>query len=495
MARLRPLNLNSPRSCALRALPILLLLLAALGPRNALAFDLLHAGFLYDQFDLTLAQGHREEAIGPFFYNEQKETQKTWAIPPLISSMRDPAADVSELDILYPILTCDRYGDQYRYQFCQLFAFAGGPSQNVTNRHRFTIFPIYFQQRASDPAKNYTAVVPFYGHLQKRLFRDEIFFVMFPIYGQSRKKDVVTDNYLFPIFHLRHGDGLHGWQAWPLVGKEHKDVTWQTNIWREPELVPGHDNLFVLWPIFFNNWTGVGTTNLAHELTVLPFYSMVRSPQRDFTTVIWPFFNHIVDRDKKYTEWDAPWPLIEFARGEGKTTTRVWPFFSRAHSPQLESDFYVWPIYKYSRAQMKPLDRKRTRIVFFLFSDTTDKNTDTGANDRRTYLWPFFTYHRDFNGNTRLQVLAILEPLIPGAHKIPRDYSPLWSLWRSEKNPRTGASSQSLLWNLYRRDATPDHKHTSAMFGLFQHESGKEGNQLSLFFIPFGKKTQAPPRM
>ena len=45
------------------------------------------------------------------------------------------------------------------------------------------------------------------------LFRDEIFFVMFPIYSQTRKKDVVTDNYLYPFFHLRHGDGLHGWQV------------------------------------------------------------------------------------------------------------------------------------------------------------------------------------------------------------------------------------------------------------------------------------------
>ena len=39
----------------------------------------------------------------------------------------------------------------------------------------------------------------------------------------------------------------------------------------------------------------------------------------------------------KYREWDAPWPLIVFARGEGKTTTRVWPLYSRAHNATLES--------------------------------------------------------------------------------------------------------------------------------------------------------------
>ena len=64
---------------------------------------------------------------------------------------------------------------------------------------------------------------PLYGHIRDRLFRDEIFFVLFPIYGESRKRDVVTDNYLYPFFHLRLGEGLQGWQFWPLIGSEHKD--------------------------------------------------------------------------------------------------------------------------------------------------------------------------------------------------------------------------------------------------------------------------------
>ena len=84
---------------------------------------------------------------------------------------------------------------------------------------------------------------------------------------------------------------------------------------------------------------------------------------------LWPFFNYVDDRGKKYREWDAPWPLIVFARGEGKNTTRVWPFFSHARAPTVESGFYLWPIYKYNRMHSAPLDRQRTRICFFLYSD------------------------------------------------------------------------------------------------------------------------------
>ncbi len=50
---------------------------------SAARAESLHAGPLFDEFDLTLAPGHRTEALGPFFYSEQKETQRTWAVPPV----------------------------------------------------------------------------------------------------------------------------------------------------------------------------------------------------------------------------------------------------------------------------------------------------------------------------------------------------------------------------------------------------------------------------
>ena len=73
-----------------------------------------------------------------------------------------------------------------------------------------------------------------------------------------------------------------------------------------------------------------------------------------------------------------------------------------------------------------------------------------------------------------------------------RDFSPLWSLWRSEKNPNTGASSQSLLWNLYRRDKTPETKKCSLLFGLFKYECGPDGKRWRVCYIPFGRKKESP---
>jgi hypothetical protein len=468
------------------------LLLSLGAPASSRAGDPFHAGPIFDHFDLTLAPGERTEVLGPLFYEEQKEAQHTWAIPPLLSESRDPSLELREFDFLYPLLTYDRYGNQYRWQFCEVITLAGGPTQQETNRNRLTLFPIYFQQRSSDPGENYTAVVPFYGHLKHQLFRDDIFFVMFPFYSETRKRDVVTDNYLYPFFHLRHGDQLTGWQFWPLVGQEHKGLTTATNGFGDVQMIGGHDSLFVLWPLFLNDHTGLGTTNAAWEQASLPAYSFLRSPQRDSTTVLWPFFSRVDDREKQYREWDAPWPLIVFARGEGKTTSRVWPFFSQAHSTNMESDFYLWPIYKYNAGHFETLDRERHRVAFFLYDDVTDKNRETGASRRRTGLWPFFMRQRDLAGNTRLQVLALLEEFVLGSHKTERDWSPVWSVWRSEKNPRANASSQSLLWNLYRHDAAPAHERLSLLFGLFQREADSGAHRTRLFFIPLGK-TQAEP--
>src|SRR6185503_13188236 len=172
---------------------------------NAAADTEENFGFLFDRFQLTLEAGYRTEAMGPLYYSEQTEKTSTLAFPPFFSRYRDSSVESQEDDFLYPLLTSLHYGKERRWQFFQLISFAGGQEPDDATEKRFTLFPINFQQRSTDTSQNYTAFVPFYGHLKNRLYHDEIFFAMFPIYSQTRKKDVITDNYLFPIGHVRNG--------------------------------------------------------------------------------------------------------------------------------------------------------------------------------------------------------------------------------------------------------------------------------------------------
>lgn len=444
----------------------------------------IEVGPLLSRFPLTLDEGERKEALGPLFYQERRDTQMTLGLPPLFTHVLNGEADSEEYDFLYPFLSYDRFGHEYRWHIFQLFSLAGGKRQDEVPAKRTTIFPIYFQQRSPDTNLNYTALFPLHGQLKNRLFKDEIRFTAFPLYAQTRKRDVVTDNYVYPFFHLRHGNALEGWQLWPIVGHEQKGVTIKTNGWGDPEVIAGHENFFALWPFYLEQTTGIGTENPAHQLAAIPFFASFHSPKRDSTSVLWPFFTWTDDRERKYREWDFPWPLMVIARGEGKTTTRIFPLFSNARTESQQSDFYLWPVYKYNRIHSGALDRDRTRILLFLYSEVHEKNLETGKAFERHDFWPLFTHRKERNGNTRLQVLAPLEPLLPNSKSIDRNWSPLWSVWRAERNAETGHQSQSLFWNLYRRESTPTTKKNSLLFGLIQYESNTESNRWRWFYLP-----------
>jgi hypothetical protein len=479
----QPITIRYSKSAILNAI-CGLLFLAAIGRAGPMIAENTSSGPIFDRFQLTLEAGQRTEAAGPFYYSQQTEDATTWALPPFFSCNRKPGVGARENDFLYPVLTQVHYGQESRWQLFQLLSFSGGQEPSGATKDRVTVFPFYFRQRSPDPNLNYTAVFPFYGRIKDRLFRDEIYFVMFPAYSETRKKDVVTDNYFYPFVHVRHGDGLSGWQVWPIVGREHKEVTTLTNGFGDVTVVGGHDQSFAVWPFWLRQDNGLGTTNRARFRASLPFYAISRSPQRDVTSVLWPLFAVIDDRAKKYHEWQGPWPLVIFTRGEGKTTDRVWPLFSQSHNATQERDSYLWPVWQFRHTHDAPLDQQRVRVMFYLYSRLAETNTVTGAGKVRLDLWPFLTWHHDFNGNEWLQLLAPIEPIVPDNRGIERNWSPLWSLWRAEDNAKTGAASRSLLWNLYRRETAPAHKKVSLLFGLFQYQLDDGTSRTRLFYLP-----------
>lgn len=454
--------------------------------------DEVNAGPFYSDVRLTLTSGYRTE-LGPLFYSQESGAERQWGLPPFFSRSKTADVDWSEWEFLYPVVDYRRFGDEYRVQFVEFLAFSGGKSEPSTNVDKFTIFPVYFRQRAKDTNLNYTAVVPFYGEIKNRLFRDDIKFILFPAYSETRKKDVVTDNYLYPFFDVRHGDHLTGWQFWPLVGVEHKDPTWHTNNLDEVVTNGGYDKFFAAFPFYFKGRSGMGTTNEETNLSIIPFYLHSKSPAREQTSYGWPLgYNVIDDREQKYVEHDVLWPIIVNARGD-KEVTRVFPFYSQAHNHDLESDFYMWPIYKFNRLKSPPLERTRTRILFFLYSDINETNASSHSSFHRVDFWPFYTYRKEPNGDKRLQVIAFLEPFFPNNRAVTREYSHFWSLWRDEENHKTGATSQSLLWNFYRRDTTPHSKNFSLLFGLFQYQSGAEGRRWRVCYMTVKKEPAQVP--
>lgn len=465
---------------------------AGAGVSHAQLPELLTAGPFAAEFPTVWEQGVRGEALGTLATWEQVEDTTRWSITPLLSYESTPVLERERFDFLYPVLTWRRSGTEYRWQIGQLFSFSGADRQSEDGVIRRSVFPIYFEQRSRSATNDYLAIVPFYGHLENRLFRDEIDYYMFPIYSRSRKGEMVTRNYLYPIFHIREGPGWSGWQIWPFYGTEHKEITWRTNHLGDRVISPGRDKWYVMWPLVFEEKKDLGTPAGSTNFAALPFYAVQSGATFDRVTYLWPFFSRTEDRAKNYVEWGAPWPLIGWANGD-KTARRVFPFYGDAQSGAIRSRFWMWPLFTHRSIDDETLRRDHWRSAFFLYDDVVLRSKETGDYRRERGIWPFFVWKRDLDGRERLQVPAPVETVLRNREAVQRNYSPLWAMYRSESNPKTKSSSQSVLWNLFRREVSPREIRTSSFFGLVQtRRSSPEGpRQWRLFWLPWRESRTA----
>ena len=432
-----------------------------------------------------------ETVYGPFFAKKNNDHGSRWSIPLLYSRTSDSRTEHTEWDILYPLISSDQYGEEQRLHILQLFSLSGG-TQSEGSARRTTVFPFYFRQRASDPAKNSHALFPFYGTVKNRLLRDEVKVVAFPLYVQSKKKDVVTNNYLVPFFHLRRGNKLKGWQVWPLAGWETKQPTTKTNVLGKTSLVGGHRKLTVAWPFYMHDRTALGTPNPKNHRALLPLFSSFKSSLRTSFTAPWPLGISLTnDQEKQYREIGLPWPLIVFARGDGKTVNRVWPLFGQAANPHLASQFYLWPLYRGQQLETDYDHITQKRWGFMLYVDKTDTKKSDQSFRRRRDFWPFFTWRTTSEGDKQFQALAPVAPLFPANETVARHYSPAFALWRSVRSSETGRETKSFLWNLYRREASNEEVQGSALFGLIRWKRSPERKSLKVFGLRVSNRKSA----
>ena len=105
--------------------------------------------------------GWRTDEVGLLFYEQEAELLTLPALPPFFSRTDWLDGTGRELDFAYPLLTYDRYGDEYRWQLCQLLSLSGGHSQSDPSRDRFQYFHSIFNNARPSP----TRIIPHYSRL------------------------------------------------------------------------------------------------------------------------------------------------------------------------------------------------------------------------------------------------------------------------------------------------------------------------------------------
>ena len=232
----------------------------------------------------------------------------------------------------------------------------------------------------------------------------------------------------------------------------------------------------------------------------MPFYSQTQSADAGRNVLRLAAGLQRDRRQGKESMWNTIF-LAALRRWRSGAQRRVTRSFSRftagpcATTGNLESDFYLWPVYKFNRLESGPLERRRTRILFFLYSDTIENKHRIGLPG---FVGRIFGRSTPFTGTLRATSAGRLSPcwsrFFPTTAACTREYSQVWSVWRCEKNHKSGAASQSLLWNLYRREETPRSKKLLALVWCFPVSI--RGGRLALARLPCdrGKKDGARRR-
>jgi hypothetical protein len=402
------------------------------------------------------------EAAGPVFFYARRPSRLEWGVRPLFSFLGNEAFSSDEFDLLYPVLTRRSRPLGTDFQLLQLIRWS--TTQTSGGSTDWMVAPIFaYQGKRPDRDKGF-AFFPLYGSLNQFLGQTHLRFTLFPLWLSVERNQIARHYILWPLFGwvTAASEGApraHGWRFWPIYG----------------ELVQEgiRDERFVLWPFFIHERLHLNTNAPDEHLFLIPFYTATRSPDAESVGVLWPlWFGRVVKHPSHYTEWDLPWPLIQFGSGDEKTIRRVFPFYSeqsqtrtvellgKTERVRSSSRLLLWPLY-HSTSEVGPdWQRSRDRLLLLLYSDIRTKQANKG-DGRRIDLWPLFTYNKTPDGAVTFQTLAPIEPFL-NTEPITRNYSPLWSLATYRHSGDT--SEFSFLWGVIRWTAIERERRLRLLF-------------------------------
>ena len=442
---------------------------------------------LYDERDDPIEGQHLRSGIGPILEVSQAPAGASTAVAvrPFFYWREEPAARRFEWEVLYPLMSYTRDEEDWEFQFLQVLNVREEGTPPEGRERRNDLFPLIFSG-TTEQAEEYFAFLPFGGRALNRMGQDEIEFVLFPLYARLVKQGVETRYFPWPILSYTRGERHSGFRFVPLYGQEVKEGVFEKR--------------FILWPLFFQQRTGLDGDAPEETLALLPFYTSLRSKARDSTTILWPFFTYTQDRERGFEEWDLPWPLVKIARGETRNITRFLPLFS-IEERILRKEFLLrelrstelmvlFPLYIRSQEEIPGSLRVRHRVLWYLYSDTREEGAD--GSTRVVDMWPFFRYSRDREGRVEFQTLALVEPLMAGTERVERIYSPLWSLYKYRNNGQ-GATVHSFLWNLVRHEESKGGRLVEVLGPLLAYRERGEETRLSFLggLFEYGVKRDA----
>ena len=405
----------------------------------------------------------RYNILGPFITIEKDAQKEERTLRPFYSKEEDKKGDTSDVDVIYPFGKYKSNPEETSSRFTPLFTSRKEFKETEGKKNDFGFFPVFWGK--TEDGESYGGLFPIYGDMRKRFGKDEIKFVLWPIYAKTRDDKTINKNFIWPIFSTTTGEKESGFRMWPLFGYKNKEDEFSKR--------------FFLWPLIHYQNTDLDTSRPKKYRAFLPFYASETSPGRVTRSVIWPFFNYLHDDDENLTLWDFPWPIIQKGEGNNLNTFKVFPIYGYSDKEHLSERFFLWPIYTYKREY--PKDSEKIVHRFLLISKYEYENPKSW----QLRLWPLFTYKSKKNGETIFHFPEIIPIETEGFEK---NYAPIFRLYEYDSNIK-GEMESKLLWGFYSHKKNDFGEFIDLSFLISYEKRGDDGSfSILKGLLELGKK-------
>lgn len=409
--------------------------------------------------------------LGPLIFRHgdrdpaRDHTGTTSGFRPFWVQTRSTSGVMVESSVIYPLFVYRGDGEYYRWSIFSIINFGhpapeAGPA-GYDQTKAFDIWPFWFSRSSPSPEVSYHGLFPIAGNMKGHFNRDEINWVLWPLYCRTDKKGLITYSTPVPFIQTMTGT-QHGFAVWPLYGRHGNKDT-------------GELHSFFLWPLFWNNTIPAvedspeGTAP-TRQYGFFPFYAVEKRPGFKNETYLWPFFGHS-DRTVpyQYHETRYLWPFLVQGHGDVQMVNRWGPIYTHSIKKGVDKTWYLWPLVKQAKWEDAGVAQTRTQFLYLLYWSQRQKSLTNplAAPADRTHVWPLFSKWDNGAGKKQFQLLSPFDVLLPYSNEWRETWTPFFAVYRyDQRNPQD--KNWSLLWSLMTWHRTNDEKefHLGPLFSV-----------------------------
>lgn len=406
---------------------------------------------MYSQHE-DLQGNDRIRAMGPLIESATSpDGDAFFAIRPLYSRTQNAELDKVQQEVLWPLASSKHWLGEHRWWVGPVWAWNHDVS-DPESQSRLWVVPVWSSGRSRN-GKTYAGLFPLYGKTRDMAGKDEVNWVLFPLYFNTKVNDVESKTWLWPIFSHTEGEGQERFRVFPFYGK----VTWRDRVKQH----------FVLWPF----WTSVDYLYPDHPGTarmLWPFYGQLKTDAKTVHMVFPPFFR--VENEEMGRKIYLPWPIYQRQTGADIDKLYLFPLIGRKTFANTQSDFLLWPVFWHQTIQRGDEEIERWLAMPVWQGET--RTTDGEVTTRKAKLWPLASYRRE--GDVSRFRLVDLWPSIE-TPAIERNYAPLWSVVRADRNGE--GHDREVGWGVWRDLKRSDDKRFRSLFPVWDEwrEDGRSG--------------------